>query len=79
MDSLTGGTSMDERKQAEIVPLNQELYKDLSIDDLEQRLELDCWGINLCGAQCDTQCGAYCATLCGAQCSGFLCDNDYPV
>lgn len=33
---------MDEQKRTEIVPLNRELYKDLSIDDLEERLEQSC-------------------------------------
>lgn len=53
---------MDEQKRTEIVPLNRELYKDLSIDDLEQRLELDCY--------CFIQgCEYYCCDLCGGQCS----------
>jgi len=53
---------MDDRTKMEIMPLNVDLYKDLSIDDLERRLELSCYcAINLCGG--------YCCELCGGQCS----------
>jgi hypothetical protein len=49
---------MDQQKNQEIVPLNRELYSDLSIDELEQRLELGCWiWLCVCGGynECDTQ------------------------
>ena len=55
---------MEEKKKQEIVPLNRQLYLDLSIEELEQRLELDCWTINLCG--CDDACGVDCPSNCTA-------------
>jgi hypothetical protein len=65
---------MDQPKNQEIVPLNRELYSDLSIDELEQRLELGCW-IWICYCQyyneCDTQgCVAqFCLVQGGGSCS----------
>lgn len=38
------------RKEFEMQPLNQELYSDLSIEELEQRLETKPW---ICGAHVD--------------------------
>lgn len=59
---------MDEQKGTEIVPLNRELYKDLSIDDLEQRLELNSYClVNYCEYHCATACGGQCSfcSYCG--------------
>lgn len=43
---------MEEEKKEEIVSLNKDLFSDLSIDELEKRLEMattSCWvGCNLC-------------------------------
>ena len=38
------------REEFEMQPLNQELYSDLSIEELEQRLETKPW---ICGAHVD--------------------------
>lgn len=61
---------MDEQKRTEIVPLDRELYKDLSIDDLEQRLELSLW----CIVDCDVQCGVQCSA-CALECALDGCAN----
>lgn len=46
---------MEEKKKSEIVPLNRELYTELSIEELEQRLEMEL----ICYSQCEQQCNGY--------------------
>lgn len=60
---------MEQKTKQEIVPLNRELYMDLSIEELEQRLELDCWGY-VCVGECSplTVCGD--SSICGLYYSG---------
>ena len=41
------------KSKDEITPLNHELYSDLSIDELEERLEMGCW------VQCTCLLGSY--------------------
>jgi|GEM_PF-2385017 len=67
---------MDEQTRTEIVPLNRELYKDLSIDDLEKRLELGCY-IDICSVDepCVNHCAGQCFGFCGAECSFDGCST----
>jgi hypothetical protein len=50
-NSSSSGKELFERK-TELVPLNDKLYSEFSIEELEQRLETKAWG-------CDTDCGTY--------------------
>ncbi len=66
--------SPKKKNKKEIVSLNPQLYKDLSIEELEERLEMGCY-INSCGDNCGTNstcttdiCAADC-NLCGGNCT----------
>ncbi len=64
--------SPKKKNKKEIVSLNPQLYKDLSIEELEERLEMGCY-IN----SCDVNCGSYSACevdVCGADCN--LCGGN---
>lgn len=72
-----------EFKPFEIQPLNDDLFANLSIEELEERLELQILHITEaqicydCGSNCSCHgnvtcgtnvCGAECVALCGAEC-----------
>ncbi len=75
----------EELRPFEIQPLNDDVLGNLSIEELEERLEMqilhvseaqwcliDICGVNcgtLCGGNCGTLCGGNCTTLCGANCT----------
>ena len=72
---------------SEIESLNDELYRDLSIEELERRLEMGCYPVNICG--CDDFCGVDggscvahgCAgncNLCGGNVCSAHCGADHP-
>ncbi|MFA5806240.1 MAG: hypothetical protein WC879_16520 [Melioribacteraceae bacterium] len=65
-----------EEKKEELVSFNKDLFADLSISELEERLELEaqCW-IVICGGYCEVfnVCGAQCSTLCGLEGCGYDC------
>ncbi len=46
------------KESKEIISLNPELYPELSITALEERLEMSCY-INIGGCGCDGQCVGY--------------------
>ena len=69
-------------KKKEIISLNPDLYSDLSITELEERLEMGCY-INRCDIDGDV-CVGYVDT--GGGCVGYvntcgadvdICGNDY--
>ena len=69
-------------KKKEIISLNPELHSDLSITELEERLEMGCY-IDTCGVDGDT-CVGYVDT--GGGCVGYVntcvadvdvCRDDY--
>jgi hypothetical protein len=67
----------EELRPFEIQPLNEDVLGNLSIEELEERLEMQIlhvseaqWClIDICGVNCGTLCGANCGTLCGANCT----------
>jgi hypothetical protein len=77
----------DELRPFEIQPLNEDVLGNLSIEELEERLEMQmlhvseaqwCF-IDTCGADCGSLCGANCGTNCGTNCGadcGTLCSAD---
>lgn len=81
-------TKEEDLRPFEIQSLNEDVLGNLSIEELEERLEMQIlhvseaqWCvINICGVDCGhnscpSQCGAQCGMLCGADC-GTLCGAD---
>jgi hypothetical protein len=77
---MNKGREKDAIQQLQIQPLNDDVLGDLSIEELEERLELQilqmteaqiCWD---CGTHCEVQCSPLnpCgANVCEAQCQPF--------
>ena len=59
----------------EIESLNDELYQDLSIEELERRLEMGCYPINICGVDCGSNCTGNCPENCVGNCPGNCTGN----
>lgn len=73
-----GITNKTEVELTEYISANPELFSDLSVEELEERLELLCI-FDYCGIDCDQlTCPSDCEELCGAQCScqGDICGSE---